>query len=109
MERHDAGGVLVFDGFRLDWQGLFRLNRAGDAEPVPLGSRALDLLRLLADRDGEVVFKDAIKTAIWARTAVEESNLTVQMAGLRRILDRDRDTAAAFRPFPDAAIALRRR
>jgi DNA-binding winged helix-turn-helix (wHTH) protein len=64
MDRRDAGGGLVFDGFRLDRRGLFRLGRAGDAEPVALGSRALDLLRLLAGREGEVVPKEAIMAAV---------------------------------------------
>jgi TolB-like protein len=90
MDRREAGDCLVLGGFRLDRQGLFRLVREGDAEPVALGSRALDLLRLLAGREGEAVSKAAMMAAVWPETAVEESNLTVQIASLRRVLDRDR-------------------
>jgi TolB-like protein len=89
MEQYHAGGGLLFGEFRLDRRGLFRLDRTGDAEPVALGSRALDLLRVLAHREGEVVSKEAIMAAVWPRTAVEQSNLTVQIAALRRALDRD--------------------
>jgi TolB-like protein len=87
MTEQESSAGLVFAGFRLDRQGLFRLDHAGKAEPVVLGSRALDLLHLLADHAGEVVAKDAIMAAVWPATAVEESNLTVQVAALRRVLD----------------------
>jgi TolB-like protein len=82
---------LWFEAFRLDrLRGLFRVNEAGDEEPVALGSRALDLLRLLAEREGEVVPKDAIMQRVWPRLHVDESNLTVQISALRRVLDNDR-------------------
>jgi DNA-binding winged helix-turn-helix (wHTH) protein len=90
MDQRDWGTSLVFDGFRLDRRGLFRLDPTGGEQAVALGSRALDLLRLLARREGEVVPKDAIIAAVWQGLAVEESNLTVQIANLRRVLDRDR-------------------
>jgi DNA-binding winged helix-turn-helix (wHTH) protein len=61
----------------------------GSGEPVALGSRALDLLRLLAERHGEIVSKDAIMKDVWQGQAVEESNLTVQVSALRRVLDKD--------------------
>jgi predicted ATPase/DNA-binding winged helix-turn-helix (wHTH) protein len=69
--------------FRLDTQGdlLFR-----GSEPVALGRRAIALLRALVERPGAVVSKDVLITAAWSRQAVEESNLTVQIAALRRVL-----------------------
>jgi pimeloyl-ACP methyl ester carboxylesterase/DNA-binding winged helix-turn-helix (wHTH) protein len=100
MKAQPAGADLVFEGFRLEGQGLLRLDRAGKAEPVALGSRALDLLRLLADRSGEVVAKDAIMAAVWPQTVVEESNLTVQIAGLRRILDDGRGQGSCIQTIP---------
>lgn len=84
--------VFLFDGFRFDRQagGLFRLDQAGIAAPVALGSRALDLLALLLRRRGELVSKDEIMAEIWSGRAVEEANLNVQISKLRHILDRDR-------------------
>lgn len=100
MKAQQTGADLVFEGFRLERRGLFRLDRAGRAEPVALGSRALDLLRLLAGRSGEVVAKDAIMAAVWPETEVEESNLTVQIAGLRRVLDQGCGQGSCIQTIP---------
>ena len=69
--------------FRLDTQDdlLFR-----GSEPVALGRRAVVLLRALVDLPGVVVSKDTLIEAAWPNQAVEESNLTVQIASLRRVL-----------------------
>lgn len=56
--------------------------------PVPLGSRALDLLHLLVMRAGEVVSKDHLIAHAWPTTLVHESNLKVTVAALRRALGR---------------------
>jgi TolB-like protein/Flp pilus assembly protein TadD len=90
MDRRGFDGSFLFDGFRLEPGGLFRLDSAGLAEPVSLGSRAFDLLRLLVERHGDVVAKDAIMGAVWPGAAVEKANLTMQIARLRRVLDLDR-------------------
>jgi TolB-like protein len=68
--------------FRLDAEAeiLFR-----GSEPVALGQRAVALLRVLVERAGVPVNKDALIEAAWAGLAVEESNLTVQIAALRRV------------------------
>jgi class 3 adenylate cyclase len=55
-------------------------------EPVALGHRAVALLRILIERAGAPVSKDALMEAAWPGLAVEESNLTVQIAALRRLL-----------------------
>ena len=90
MDRRGFDGSFLFDGFRLEPGGLFRLDSAGGAEPVSLGSRAFDLLCLLVERHGDVVAKEAIMRAVWPGAAVEEANLTMQVATLRRALDLDR-------------------
>jgi DNA-binding winged helix-turn-helix (wHTH) protein len=54
--------------------------------PVRIGSRALDILTALAERPGEVVSKRELMALVWPDTFVEESNLKVNMVGLRRIL-----------------------
>ncbi len=91
MAHAQAAEILMFQGFMLDGQDLFRVDPSGTKERIPLGSRALDLLRLLIEREGELIPKKVIIEAIWHGIAVEESNLTVQIAALRRILDRDRE------------------
>ncbi len=58
-------------------------------EPVLLGSRATALLRLLLERATEPVSKDALIEAAWPGLAIEDSNLTVQIAALRRVLAQD--------------------
>src|SRR5271167_2185610 len=62
-ERMDSLGsadVLLFEGFRFDLSGneLFRLDQAGIAVPIVIGSRALGLLRLLVERQGKLISKD---------------------------------------------------
>ena len=75
--------VYAFGPFRLDEQGdaLFR-----DGEPVALSHRAVALLRILIDRAGAPVSRDALMEEAWPGLAVEESNLRVQIAALRRAL-----------------------
>src|SRR5439155_5605311 len=58
-------------------------------EPVMLGQRAVALLRLLLERISSPVSKDALIEAAWPGLAVEDSNLTVQIAALRRALEQD--------------------
>jgi len=65
----------------VEGETLFR-----DGEPVALSHRAVALLRILIDRAGAPVSKDALMEAAWPGLAVEDSNLTVQIAALRRAL-----------------------
>jgi TolB-like protein/Tfp pilus assembly protein PilF len=76
--------VYRFGPFRLDAEAqlLFR-----GAEPMALGQRAVALLRVLVERAGAPVPKDALIEAAWPGLAVEESNLTVQIAALRRVFE----------------------
>jgi adenylate cyclase len=75
--------VYAFGPFRLDTSAeiLFR-----GADPLPVGRRAVAVLRALLERPGVPVSKDALMQAAWAGLAVEEGNLTVQIAALRRVL-----------------------
>ena len=57
-----------------------------DGRPVPLGSRALDLLVLLVERAGQVVGKDELIARVWPSAVVEEATLRVHIAALRRHL-----------------------
>jgi|SRR5579884_3200927 len=71
--------------------GPFRLDTHNDvllrgSEPVALGRRAVALLRALVERPGALIPKDALIAAAWPGQAIEDSNLTVQIAALRRTL-----------------------
>jgi TolB-like protein len=75
--------VYEFGPFRLDISAeiLFR----GD-DPLPVGRRAVAVLRALIACPGVPVSKDALMQAAWPGLTVEEGNLTVQIAALRRVL-----------------------
>jgi DNA-binding winged helix-turn-helix (wHTH) protein len=75
--------IHAFGPFRLDADAeiLFK-----GSEPLPLGRRAVALLHALVVRQGEPLSKDELINAAWSGLAVEESNLSVQIAALRRVL-----------------------
>jgi predicted ATPase/DNA-binding winged helix-turn-helix (wHTH) protein len=54
--------------------------------PVALGSRAMDILIVLVERAGELVRKDELMALVWPNMFVEETNLRVNVAQLRRAL-----------------------
>ncbi len=58
---------------------------AGDTK-VPLGSRAHDILAALLERPGEVVGKQELIARVWPHAVVEEANLRVHVAALRKAL-----------------------
>src|SRR5215831_18580196 len=74
--------ILTFGPFRLDLDAGILFH---GAEPTPLGRRAVMLLALLVERAGEPVSKEALIEAAWPAQAIEDSNLTVQIAAVRRI------------------------
>ena len=55
-------------------------------EPVAIGRRGVAILEALLSHVGEVVSKEALLDAAWPGIAVEESNLSVQIATLRKAL-----------------------
>ncbi|NRF71535.1 winged helix-turn-helix domain-containing protein [Aquincola sp. S2] len=55
-------------------------------QPTPIGSRAFDVLVALANRHGQVVSKGQLLDAAWPGLVVEENNVSVQIATLRKIL-----------------------
>jgi TolB-like protein/DNA-binding winged helix-turn-helix (wHTH) protein len=91
-----------FDDFLVDREGhaLYRLSTGGERTVVPIGSRALEILCLLIDRRGEFVSRREIFATVWPNAIVEESNLTVQMAALRRVLDAGRTHGSCIQTVP---------
>lgn len=76
-EAPHAFGEFVLDPGR----GLLRNKRA-----IALGQRGIALLEALLEARGSIVSKDALMERVWPGIAVEESNLTVQVAALRKAL-----------------------
>ena len=82
--------IFQFEGFRLDRRGLFRRDERGVLAPMAIGSRALGVLGVLVGRAGDLVARDEIIAAVWPATVVEDNNLNIQIAVLRRLLDQGR-------------------
>jgi DNA-binding winged helix-turn-helix (wHTH) protein len=79
---------VLFGPFRLLLAQFLLLE--GD-KPVPLGSRALELLIVLLERPGELVSKQELMARVWPNIFVEPANLTVHISSLRRALRDGRD------------------
>jgi TolB-like protein len=87
-----SADICLFGEFRLDRRTgvLFRRDERSVFAPLAMGSRALDILGVLVERAGELVLRAEIIASVWPGTAVEDSNLDVQIAALRRVLDKGR-------------------
>jgi DNA-binding winged helix-turn-helix (wHTH) protein len=62
-----------------------RTLHCGDV-PQRLGSRAFDILAILVERPSEAVSKRELMNRVWPTTVVEDGNLKVHVAALRRTL-----------------------
>ncbi len=82
--------VASFGPFRLF--AAERLLEKSD-EPLQLGGRALDILITLVERAGEVVTRKELISRVWPDVIVEEANLRVHVAGLRKALGDGHDGA----------------
>lgn len=90
--------------------GPFELDPENDllfrgTEPVALGRRAVaPPLHALVGRPGAVISKDVLIEAAWPGQIVEQSNLTMQIAALRRVPGSSPAASAGSRPCPAAVI-----
>ena len=102
MDALAKGGVFLFEAFRLDRQAraLFRRDEVGAFVPIVVGSRALDVLDVLLDRAGNLVLRDELMAAVWPATTVEDTNLNMQIAALRRIVDEGRADGSCIQTIP---------
>ncbi|MER8791889.1 helix-turn-helix transcriptional regulator [Mesorhizobium sp. M0983] len=76
-----------------------RMLLQGD-QRLKIGSRALDILIVLASRPGEIISKDEFVSLVWRNTFVEENNLRVHIASLRRILGESSDAPQYISNIP---------
>jgi predicted ATPase/DNA-binding winged helix-turn-helix (wHTH) protein len=85
LNRHQA---LVFGRFRFV---VHSREFTADGIPVAVGNRALEVLAVLIEADGELVTKDELLGRVWPTTTVEENNLQFQISSLRKALGDDRE------------------
>ena len=76
-------GSIVFGPFVLDLTNR-TLSKGG--LPVRVRERELSILIYLAERAGSFVSRDELIAAIWSGAPVDDANVRVQMAALRRLL-----------------------
>jgi DNA-binding winged helix-turn-helix (wHTH) protein/tetratricopeptide (TPR) repeat protein len=69
-------------------------------EPLPLTAKVFDLLVILVSRSGHLVTKDELLEAVWPNTFVQETNLTVNISALRKVLERGRGGNGAIQTVP---------
>ena len=81
---------FAFSGFYLD--SVERRLLEADHQPIPLSSRAFDVLLYLVQHPGEAIDKGTLMAAVWPHTIVEENNLNQAVAALRRALNETPDT-----------------
>ncbi len=55
-------------------------------QPLRLGRRAMDILLILLEHAGQVVSKQQLIAEVWPKSVVEDINLRVHMAALRKAL-----------------------
>ena len=78
-----ASSDRLFGPFRLVPTQFLLLDRG---TPVPLGSRAMELLIALTERPGELLSKQDLIARVWPGVFVDPANLTVHICALRRVL-----------------------
>ena len=100
MDALTTGDMFLFEDFRLDRSGVSRRDQSGTFVPILIGSRALEILAVLVARPGELVTRDEIIKKVWPGTIVEYSNLPVQIAALRRVLDQERTQGSCIQTIP---------
>lgn len=72
------------------WQMLpERRQLLRDGTPVPLSSRAFDVLLALVEARGETLSKDALMKRVWPGAIVEDNSLQVQISTLRKAFGLD--------------------
>src|SRR6202790_244565 len=81
--------VYEFDGWDVD---LARGELRARGVPVPLGSRAFQILAVLVQSAGELVSKDELMARVWPGAIVEDNKLQVHISAIRKALGTDRGT-----------------
>src|SRR5262249_44869839 len=81
MEGLSSTDIFLFEGFRLDRRGLFRKDKDAATAPVEIGSRALDVFRVLLQRP----VSSSRETRSWRPPGQERlSRITTSTSRFRR-------------------------
>ncbi|WP_064692912.1 ATP-binding protein [Rhizobium aegyptiacum] len=80
--------LFEFSGWELD---LAKRELRALGATVPLGSRAFDILEVLATASGEAVTKDDLMRRVWPGLVVEDNTIQVHISAIRKALGKDRD------------------
>lgn len=94
---------FAFGPFILD---VARGTLTSDGAAVALGQRGMRILKALLDAQGGVVGKNELMQLAWPGLVVEDSNLSVQVAALRRQLGPTADGAEWIVTVPRAGYRL---
>lgn len=100
---HGEGSTYCFDGWTLR-PAQRQLTVQG--RPVAIGGRAFDVLCALVQRRGQLVTKDELLQAAWRGVVVEENNISVQIAALRKLLGAQAITTVAGYGYQLSAVPL---
>jgi DNA-binding winged helix-turn-helix (wHTH) protein/TolB-like protein len=79
--REQTNCLYDFEPFRID---PLKRKLLCNGQDLQIKSKAFDTLLFLVQRQGEVVSKDELMSAVWSDTIVEENNLTQQISTLRK-------------------------
>jgi DNA-binding winged helix-turn-helix (wHTH) protein len=85
-----ASDTITFGPFTLAAKERLLLRQGA---PVDLGTRAFDILAILAARPNEIVSKKDLLASVWPDVTVEEGSLRFHMANLRKALGDGKDGA----------------
>jgi predicted ATPase/DNA-binding winged helix-turn-helix (wHTH) protein len=96
-EAPGSDGIASFGPFQLIAPKRLLLR---DQQPVAIGSRALDILILLVEHSGNVVPRREIIEHVWPDLTVEDANLRVHVANLRKVLGDGEDGARYVTNIP---------
>src|SRR5579864_441298 len=88
--------VYAFGNFSLDPQERRLLH---NGQPVDLTPKAFNTLLILVENSGHLLTKQELMTRVWPDSHVEQPNLTVTIAMLRKALD-ERDGTRHIETVP---------
>jgi Tol biopolymer transport system component len=92
-----ASEIYLFGNFELDSrQGLLTRNGAA----VKLSPKTFELLLYFVKNGNEVIDKERLMTAVWPDSFVEEANISVHIAALRKLLAEEGVSSARIETFP---------
>ncbi|MBI1762016.1 MAG: winged helix-turn-helix domain-containing protein [Acidobacteria bacterium] len=80
--------LYEFGEFQLDAARRLLLRQG---EPVTIAPKVYEVLLALVETPGQPLSKDELLRRVWPDTVVEESNLTVSVSALRKVLGERRD------------------